>query len=103
MLFVIAGFMEAGGGCCSDNESAYTNGWADDVIRHGAAPPQPDVFDPGIASGAVDGHFGSAHFSGMNGALSDGAVRFITFQVDPVVFERLNRREEGLSFSHDQL
>jgi len=83
------------GGCCSDNESAFTNGWADDVVRHGNVSPQPDVFDLSIPDGAVDGHFGSAHTGGMNGVLADGSVRFIRFSVTPAVFARLCRIDDG--------
>ena len=85
------------GGCCGDNESAYTNGWADDVVRHGNnTPPQPDVFDRNIPAGAVDGHFGSAHPSGMNAVLADGSVRMIRFTISPTTFSRLVRRDDGL-------
>jgi prepilin-type N-terminal cleavage/methylation domain-containing protein len=83
------------GGCCSDNESAFTNGWADDVVRDGNTPPQPDIFDPNIDSGAVDGQFGSAHVGGMNACLADGSVRFIRFSVTPQVFTWLCRIEDG--------
>jgi hypothetical protein len=32
-------FVDNGSGqCCSDNEDAYTNGWADDVIRRAQLP-----------------------------------------------------------------
>src|SRR5690606_23265371 len=38
------GFMHSAmGSCCSDNESAYTAGWADDNVRFGNFPPGPDV------------------------------------------------------------
>jgi hypothetical protein len=96
-------FLE-GGGCCSDNESAYTSGWADDVVRQGNnSPPQPDVTDPNIASGVVDGWFGSSHIGGMNGVLADGSVRFIRFSVSPQVFGWLCQIDDGQVFSQDNL
>ena len=89
------GYMESGG-CCGDNESAYLAGWADDVVRHGNnTPPQPDIFDRAIPSGAVDGHFGAAHPAGMNAVLADGSVRMIRFSVNRTTFARLVRRDDG--------
>ena len=92
------------GGCCSDNEDAYTNGWADDVVRHGSnRPPQPDIWDPAIDSGVVDGYFGSGHATGMNAVLVDGSVRYIRFSVSTTTFSRLVRRDDGQVLNHDGL
>jgi prepilin-type N-terminal cleavage/methylation domain-containing protein len=88
------GYMNAGG-CCGDNESAYNNGWADDVVRHGNVPPAPDITDMAVADGAPDGMFGSSHPQGLNACLADGSVRFIRFSVPRTTFQRLNRREDG--------
>jgi prepilin-type N-terminal cleavage/methylation domain-containing protein len=97
-------FMEGGGGCCSDNESAYTNGWADDVVRHGNnTPPQPDIFDASIPSGTVDGHFGSAHPTGMQAVLADGSVRMIRFSIRPNIFGFLCRADDGQVINHGDL
>jgi len=83
------------GGCCGDNESLYTNGWADDVVRHGNVPPAPDIEDATIPDGAPDGHFGSSHSGGLNICLADGSVRFLSFNVPLVTFQRLNQRNDG--------
>jgi prepilin-type N-terminal cleavage/methylation domain-containing protein/prepilin-type processing-associated H-X9-DG protein len=88
-------FMDGGGGCCSDNESPFTNGWADDTVRHGSVPPQPDIFNSSIDSATVDGHFGSAHPSGMNAVFGDGSVRFIRFSVNATLFANVTRRDDG--------
>src|SRR5262249_3406705 len=97
------GYLDGGGGC-SDNESAYNSGWADDVVRHGNnTPPQPDVRDVAIPSGNVDGHFGSSHVGGMNAVLADGSVRFIRFSVNPTVFGYLCQIDGGKFFSPDNL
>ncbi|MFO0878890.1 MAG: DUF1559 domain-containing protein [Gemmataceae bacterium] len=94
-------FMDNTSGCCSDNESAFTSGWADDVVRIGTVPPQPDLTDGTIPSGTVDGHFGSSHVGGMNGVLADGSVRFIRFTVTPTVFSNLCRRDDGQVVDHN--
>ena len=67
-------YMNAGG-CCGDNEDAYTNGWADDVVRMGTRPPEPDALDMAIPDGSVDGQFGSSHPGGIGTVLVDGSVR----------------------------
>lgn len=89
------GFMEGGGGCCSDNESAYDSGWADDVIRSTNVVPGNDLSDTALSSGLVDGRFGSSHVGGFHGLLGDGSVRFIQVSIDLTVFRRLGQRNDG--------
>jgi len=96
-------FMVAGDDCCSDNEDAYTNGWADDVVRHGAVPPQPDIWNPAIVGGVADGYFGSSHQTGLNVVLVDGSVRYVRFSVNATTFSRLARRDDGQVVDHDGL
>ncbi len=93
-------FMEGGGGCCGDNEDAYTNGWADDVLRVGNLPPAPDIRNPSLPSGNVDGQFGSSHPGGICTTLADGSIRFVAFTVDPAVFKLLCERNDGQPISH---
>ena len=93
-------YME-GGGCCGDNENAFTSGWADDVVRHGNVPPAPDIRDPGIPDNAPDGMFGGSHVGGLNGCMADGSVRFIRFSVSQVTFQRLNRIDDGQVLGND--
>lgn len=89
------GFMNGGGGCCGDNEPAWNSGWADDVIRVATYAPAPDVVDPTIASGIVDGQFGSAHPGVMNAVLADGSVRVILFNIDLTLFRNVCIRNDG--------
>ena len=88
------GFMEGGGGCCSDNESAYDSGWADDVIRSTNTPPGADLADTALGSGLVDNRFGSSHAGGFHALLGDGSARFVSFSVDLTVFRRLGQRDD---------
>jgi prepilin-type N-terminal cleavage/methylation domain-containing protein/prepilin-type processing-associated H-X9-DG protein len=83
------------GGCCGDNEPAYNNGWADDVVRHTNVPPAPDIRDPAIPDGAPDGMFGGLHPGGMNICLADGSVRFLRFEISQVNFQRLGIINDG--------
>lgn len=95
-------YLDAPGGCCSDNEDGYTNGWADEVIRSGAFPPAPDVRDPSLPSNIVDPQFGSSHPTGVGVVLADGAIRWVSFAIDLVVFQRVNVRNDGQPISHDE-
>jgi hypothetical protein len=90
------------GGCCGDNEDAYTNGWADDVVRLGTRPPEPDPRDTAIPDGAVDGQFGSSHPAGISTVLVDGAVRVVTYDVDALMFRYFSIRNDHEAFNISQ-
>ena len=92
------------GGCCSDNEDAYTNGRNDDVIRSGTRPPEPDARDTSIVpDGAVDGQFGSAHPGGIGAVLVDGSVRTVTYDVAASLFRYFNIRNDGEAININSL
>jgi len=89
------------GGCCGDNEPAYNNGWADDVVRHTNVPPAPDIRDPAIPASTPDGMFGGSHPGGMNICLADGSVRFLRFEISAVNFQRLGNTSDGFVVNLD--
>ena len=96
------------------NRNSDDRGWSDgfdaDIMRSSCFPPlndgDPIGFQPGSLgtnyfadyfTGSVAGlwnviHFGSAHTAGINVVLADGAVRTISYDVDPVVFNALGSR-----------
>jgi len=94
-------FIDGGTSCCSDNEDAYTNGWADDTERRGSSPPEPDLTDASLNSNLADGKFGSSHSQGLNVCLADGSVRFVTFTITAENWRRLCVRNDGLSVNID--
>ena len=98
---VHVGFMLGGTACCSDNEDAYTNGWADDVVRHGNSPPQPDILDKSIDPRLADGLFGSSHTSGINVVFADGSARTVSFQVSRTTFRYLAQIDDGQTFNEE--
>ncbi|HEX4612534.1 MAG TPA: DUF1559 domain-containing protein, partial [Urbifossiella sp.] len=98
-----------------DNEPWCNAGWDECVVRIGggtytyqynggqpagpAAPnrtiprtPRPDVEAPNVVDGngnpvtIWNEQFGSAHIGGMNAVMSDGSVRVVKYDVDPVVW-----------------
>jgi prepilin-type N-terminal cleavage/methylation domain-containing protein len=83
----------------SDDNEGYTSGWDKDTMRTTEHPPEPDF------EGLEDGHrrFGSSHAAGINAALADGSVQAISYEVDRKVFERLGNRNDGETFSLDEL
>jgi len=89
------GYMENGGGCCSDNEDMFQTGWADDVGRTGSYPPEADITDMAIDSAMADGRFGSSHSGGFNAVLADGSVRFVKFSVNATLFRNACIKNDG--------
>ena len=87
----------------SDNEDCYTNGYADDVVRRGTNPPEPDMHDGTLSGAACHGKFGGSHPGVMSSLLSDGSVRSIRFTISPVVFTNLTVRNDGKVISASDL
>lgn len=71
-----------------DNESLYS-GFNNDTSRVTVAPPRRDT--PGVTGARL---FGSAHPAGANMLYCDGAVRLVSYQVDPEVFFETGRRSQ---------
>jgi prepilin-type N-terminal cleavage/methylation domain-containing protein/prepilin-type processing-associated H-X9-DG protein len=94
------GFFDSGGQCCSDNESAYTNGWADDTDRRGSVPPAPDILDKNIPGSTTDGMFGSSHGTGLNVLLADGSVRFTSFAIPATTWRNFCIRTDAQVVDH---
>lgn len=74
-----------------DDNEGYTAGWNEDTMRETDLPPAPDHRGPGDG----DQLFGSSHKGGINAVFADGAVHFISFQIDADTFKRLGDREDG--------
>ena len=90
-----------------DNERWQNSGWDEDNIRY-HFPPRSDTDPKIIVTGLpnpLDGspvtgnvwrrYFGSSHTGGLNAVFADGAVRFVRFQVDPVVWMRACVADDG--------
>jgi prepilin-type processing-associated H-X9-DG protein len=48
-------------------------------------------------------YFGSAHSGGLNAVFADGSVRFIRFNVNPLVFMRACVADDGVAFDAGEL
>jgi prepilin-type N-terminal cleavage/methylation domain-containing protein len=75
----------------NDNEG-YTCGWNHDIMRFTTRAPRPDFHH---ASDPGDDRFGSSHTGGMNIALCDSSVKFLSYNVELDVFKRLGCRADG--------
>jgi prepilin-type N-terminal cleavage/methylation domain-containing protein len=86
-----------------DDEGAFI-GDNNDVVRwSGSAatdylPPMPDTPGLNYPTG-----FGSAHSSSLNVALCDGAVKAISYSVEPEIFRRLCNRKDDLPVNAENL
>ena len=86
----------------TDNESWAGPGYADGDIMRGAFPngtswrtPLRDTSDRPVPHTQLYWRFGSAHASGCNFVLADGSVRHVRYSIDPVMFMRACKRDDG--------
>ena len=94
------------GGTQSDDRG-WSDGWDPDTIRCSCLPPITDGDTLGMKdtqfgldnqyAGPISEafHFGSAHSGAINAAFGDGSVRTISYDVDPILFNRLGDRRDG--------
>ena len=86
-----------------DDEGAFI-GDNNDMVRWSGAtatdcwPPMPDT--PGLNDSSG---FGSAHSASFNVALCDGAVKAISYTVEPEIFRRLCNRKDELPVNAENL
>jgi prepilin-type N-terminal cleavage/methylation domain-containing protein/prepilin-type processing-associated H-X9-DG protein len=97
-----------------DNERWNNAGWDECVIRYHFPPKSDtDVTNWALNNGGVGSntegstawrrYFGSAHTGGLNAVFSDGSVRFVKFNVDPLVWMRAIVADDGQVFDANQL
>jgi prepilin-type processing-associated H-X9-DG protein len=77
----------------TDDGLGYAVGWDDNTIRSTDHPPQPDYYGPDTEDG--DEVFGSSHPARMNAVFADGSVRTISYEIDPVILNRLGNKSDG--------
>lgn len=91
------------GAATDDNESNFLSGWNGDYDHYRRAttslPPTADFSDPAITS--ANQRFGSSHPGGLNVALADASVRFVSFSVSPTQFMRACVRNDNLVVNLD--
>lgn len=75
----------------NDNEG-YTCGWNHDTLRYTSRQPRPDFHHPHSPG---DDRFGSSHPGGLNIALGDGSVRFLTYEISQQQFSWLGHRADN--------
>jgi prepilin-type N-terminal cleavage/methylation domain-containing protein/prepilin-type processing-associated H-X9-DG protein len=80
------------------DDIGWTDGWDPDIMRYTGYPPGPDIGqgtsgDPG---GVMGYHFGAAHSNGINALFADGHVAQIAYNIDPVTFNALGNRQDGM-------
>jgi prepilin-type N-terminal cleavage/methylation domain-containing protein len=73
-----------------DDNEGYTSGWDHDVIRRTDREPRPDPM-----SGYGEERFGSSHPSGFQVVFADGAVRFLSYDIEFANFQRMGQRADG--------
>jgi prepilin-type N-terminal cleavage/methylation domain-containing protein len=83
------------------DDIGWTDGWDPDIMRYTGYPPDVDVRQgaPGSPGDVLGYHFGSAHTSAMNAVFADGRVTQISYDVNPIVFNSMGDRRDGLTIT----
>ena len=97
------------GRCGGDNEPYVNSGVDQDHVRNARplnstgtlGPPIPDWQAPVRDTAYWPQRFGSSHSGGFNAAMADGAVRSISYSIDPETFRRICVRNSGLPVTLD--
>ncbi|MEZ6132222.1 MAG: DUF1559 domain-containing protein [Planctomycetaceae bacterium] len=71
----------------ADRQSGILNAYAGGFDPNTPHEPPPEELSTG--------GFSSRHTGGFQSALADGSVRFISENIDPLLFQNLGRREDG--------
>ncbi len=79
----------------SDDNEGYTCSWDHDANRNASRKPLPDF----VGSGTGDARFGASHPAGFQVVMGDGAVKFIPYVVDELLFHRLGYRNDNQAAS----
>jgi prepilin-type N-terminal cleavage/methylation domain-containing protein/prepilin-type processing-associated H-X9-DG protein len=93
-------------GIVSDNRG-WADGWDYDQLRSTIFPFQQDgetaddMAQETQQFGACHFEFGAAHSGGMNAAMADGGVHFISYDIDRETFNRLGNKADGESITGD--
>ncbi len=72
------------------DQSVLYAGYSSSNVRFGYEPPRADAM-----GGTHPNVFGSTHRGGWNMAFGDGAVRTLSFDIDPQLHKRLSSRDDG--------
>jgi prepilin-type N-terminal cleavage/methylation domain-containing protein/prepilin-type processing-associated H-X9-DG protein len=73
-----------------DDNEGYTAGWDHDTVRYTGFPPLPDPM-----TGDGQQRFGSSHTGGLNMAMADGSVRYVTYSISQQTFAALGTINGG--------
>jgi prepilin-type N-terminal cleavage/methylation domain-containing protein len=74
------------------DDRGWTDGYDWDIVRSTGSPPRPDDLSP---DGIDPYMMGGAHSAGFNACFGDGAVHFITWEVDPITYNLWGNRRDS--------
>jgi type II secretory pathway pseudopilin PulG len=74
------------------DDRGWTDGYDPDIVRSTALPPRPD---DDIDDNNDPFAMGGAHPGGFNACFGDGAIHFISWEVDPTTYNRWGNRRDA--------
>lgn len=74
------------------DDRGWTDGYDWDIVRSTASPPRPDDPNP---DGTDPYMMGGAHSGGFQACFGDGAVHWISWDVDPFVYNNWGNRRDS--------
>ena len=83
------------------DDIGWTDGWDPDIMRYTCFLPGQDLPRPGSGpgdpgEGPMGYYFGSAHSSAINAVMGDGSVQTIAYEINPIVWNNLGDRRDGV-------
>ena len=82
------------------DDIGWTDGWDPDIMRYTGLAPDVDLRQGAAgAPGDVGYHFGSPHSTAINAVFADGRVTQVAYEVNPVVFNSMGNRKDGLTIT----
>jgi prepilin-type N-terminal cleavage/methylation domain-containing protein len=74
------------------DDRGWTDGYDWDIVRSTGSPPRPDDSSP---DGIDPYMMGGVHPGGFNSCFGDGAIHFISWDVDPITYNRWGNRRDS--------
>jgi prepilin-type N-terminal cleavage/methylation domain-containing protein/prepilin-type processing-associated H-X9-DG protein len=84
---------------CTDMAEGFVGGWDQATMCRGDLQPAADTDLSNASNTTSSWKFGSSHSGGMNAVFGDGAVKFLSYNIDMATFARMCHRADTDTFT----